>query len=150
MIVIISTPVTSDESLARSQGVRVMDIPTEQKPEPERTVEKKRFAQRGIGIFMVIGSGVLGYLSMVAPLQAAARHEDDVSISMKGVVFVPALFAIGLFLIFTGDRPSQILGTREKPSVLAWIVCIGVGGIGILLYEWLKSRLRAYGYDFSR
>jgi hypothetical protein len=121
-----------------------MNTSTDQPPaKPAR-----KFSERGIGVFMVIGSGVLAYCCIISPLLAASHHEEDVSISMKGVVFVPALFTIGLALVCTGDRPSRLFGTREKPSVFAWVILSAAAGIGILLYEWLKSRLRSYGYGF--
>jgi lipid-binding SYLF domain-containing protein len=48
------------------------------------------------------------------PLQAASRHEENVSISLKGMVFVPTLLGVGLILIFKGNKPSEFLGTRES------------------------------------
>jgi len=123
-----------------------MDTATEQKP--EQPLEKRRSSERGIGIFMVICSGVLGYLALVLPLQEAARHEEEISITMKAVFFVPALFGVGLMLIFSGKKSGEIFGTRESPSPLGIIVCIVMAVVGILLYEWLKSKLRGYGYDF--
>jgi hypothetical protein len=96
---------------------------------------------------MVLGSIVLGYLSIILPLQQAAQHEEEISVSMKGVAFVPALLGVGLVLVFTGDKPSS-LGTRRKPTALGWIFCISIAVMGIVLYEWVKSRLRAHGYAF--
>ena len=120
---------------------------TEQPPPLPPDAVKKRSSEKVIGVCMVLGSVVLGYLSIVLPLQEAAQHEESISVSMKGVAFVPALFAIGLVLVFTGDKPSP-LGTRRKPTVLGWIFCISIAVIGILLYEWVKGRLRAQGYSF--
>ena len=97
---------------------------------------------------MLIGSGVLAYLAIVLPLQEASRHEEDISITMKAVVFVPALFGVGLMLIFTGDKSSEIFGSRQRPSPLGIIICVAMAVVGILLYEWLKGRLRGYGYEF--
>jgi hypothetical protein len=121
--------------------------PTQQPPPLPTADIKKRSSEKVIGVCMVLGSMVLGYLSIVLPLQQAAQHEEEISVSMKGVGFVPALLGIGLVLIFTGDKPSP-LGTRRKPTVLGWIVVISIAVIGILLYEWVKSRLRANGYRF--
>jgi len=122
---------------------------TEQPPAlPPDNAQKKQSSEKVVGVCMVLGSGVLGYLSIVLPLQEAVQHEEEISISMKGVAFVPALLVIGLFLVFNGDKPNSLLGTRRKPTVLGWITCISVAAIGILLYQWLKSRLRAYGYQF--
>ena len=98
---------------------------------------------------MLIGGGVLTYLSVILPLLAASQHEEDVSISRKGVMLAPALIILGLILFLMGnDRAGQLFGTRRKPSAVGLVICIGTAGIGILLYEWLKRQLRAYGYAF--
>jgi hypothetical protein len=103
---------------------------------------------RWIGFFMFIGGLVLGYLAVILPLLAASRHEEDVSISLKGVVLVPGLIVIGLILFFMGnERAGQLMGSKEKHTLLGWVICIVTAGVGILLYEWLRSRLRAYGYN---
>jgi hypothetical protein len=120
--------------------------PTEQIPAPPQTQIKKRSSEKVLGVCMVVASPILGYLSIAVPLQQAAQGEEEISISMKGVGFVPALLGIGLFLVFASDKPNLFLGTRHKPTVLGWIVCIGIAVMGIALYEWLKSRLRAHGY----
>ena len=61
-------------------------------------------------------------------------------------MLVPAFFALGLVLMFMGDRPAEIPGSRQKP--LIGIICVVAVGRGVLLYEWLKSRLRDHGYGF--
>jgi hypothetical protein len=121
-----------------------MDTPTDQKP--KQSVMDKQLTERGIGIFALVGCGVLSYLSIISPLVAASRHEESVSLSMKGAVVVPVLLAIGIINVTMGERASRILGRRQKPSALGWVIYIVTFGIGILLYQWLKSRLREYGY----
>ena len=118
-----------------------MNISTDQNP--QQPVKKMRW----LGFFMFIGGGVLTYLSIISPLLAASRREEDVSISLKGVMLAPALIVLGLILFFMGnDRAGQMFGSRQKPSALGLVICFVTAGIGFLLYEWLKSRLRAYGY----
>jgi hypothetical protein len=103
---------------------------------------------RWLGFFMAIGGGVLAYLAIVSPLVAASHHEEDVSISLTGVMLAPALIILGLILLLMGnDGAGRFLGSRQRPTALGWVICIVIAGIGILLYEWLKSRLRAYGYS---
>lgn len=98
---------------------------------------------------MFIGGGVLAYLSIISPLVAASHHEDEVSVSLKAVIFTPALIIIGLILFFMGnDRAGQLLGSRKTPSPLGIVICLATAALGILLYVWLKNRLRAYGYSF--
>ena len=116
-------------------------------PKPQQPVQKSQRSGRWIGFFMAVGGGVLAYLSIISPLLEAARHEEDVSISLKGVVLTPALLVIGLILLFMGnERAGRMFGTRERKSVLGIVICFVTAGIGFLLYEWLKSRLRGYGY----
>jgi hypothetical protein len=118
-----------------------MNISPDQNPQPP--VKKMRW----LGLIMFIGGGVLGYLAIVVPLLAAAHHEEDVSISLEGVMLAPALMVIGLVLFFMGNnRSGEVFGSRQNPSGLGAVLCLVTAGIGILLYVWLKSRLRAYGY----
>ena len=106
----------------------------------------KQLTERGVGVLALVGCGVLSYLSIISPLLAASRHEESVSFSMKGAIVVPVLLAIGIFNVMMGERASQILGRRQKPSALGWVIYIATFGIGVLLYQWLKSKLREYGY----
>ncbi len=119
-----------------------MDAPTD--PNRQQPASKMRW----IGLFMSIGGGMLAYLSVVSPLLAASHHEEDVSISLKAVMLAPTLLILGLILLLMGnDEAGRLLGSRQRPTPLGWVICIFIAGIGILLYEWLKSRLRAYGYS---
>ena len=103
---------------------------------------------RWIGFFMSLGGGVLAYLSIISPLVAASHHEEDVSLSLQAVMLAPALIILGLILLFAGnDGAGRLMGSRQRPTPIGWVICLVICGIGILLYEWLKSRLRAYGYS---
>jgi hypothetical protein len=119
---------------------------TDQKP--KQSVPKADNSDRILGIFALVGSGVIGYLCIVAPLVAASRHESSVDLSWKGVVVVPVIFAIGIINAIMGDRARPILGRRQMPSPLGWVIYAVTFGIGILLYQWMKGRLRGYGYGF--
>ena len=121
-----------------------MDTQTE--PKPKQTMMNKPLSERGIGVLALIGCGVLSYLSIVAPLLAASRHEESVTFSMKGAVVAPVLLAIGIINIALGEQANRILGRREKPSALGWVIYVVTFGLGVLLYQWGKSKLRAYGY----
>ena len=121
-----------------------MNNPNDQQTKP--SVMNRQLSERGIGVFALIGCGVLSYLSVIAPLVAASRHEESVTLSLKGAVVAPVLLAIGFINVCMGDRASKILGRRQKPSALGWVIYIVTFSLGILLYQWLKSRLRESGY----
>src|SRR5260221_5734179 len=99
-----------------------MDTP--KNPQPKSSVMDKQLSERGIGVFALVGCGVLTYLSIISPLVAASRHEESVSLSLKGAVVAPVLLAIGLINVLMGDRAAQILGRRQKPSALGWVIYI--------------------------
>jgi len=103
---------------------------------------------RWVGFFMFIVGGVLLYFFAVSPLESASHHDGDVSVSLEGVMFAPVLTIIGLILCFLGnDGAGRLFGSRREPKPLGGFIAVALAGIGILLYEWLKSRLRAYGYS---
>ena len=100
------------------------------------------------GLLVFIATAVLAYFAIFLPLLAVWHHEEDVSISRKGVMLAPAIIILGLILFLMGnERAGQMFGSRQRPSALGLAICIVTAGIGILLYEWLKSRIRAYGYS---
>jgi hypothetical protein len=78
------------------------------------------------------------------------NHRESVSLSMQGAVVMPVLLAIGIINVTMGERASQILGRRQGPSALGWVIYIVTFGVGIWLDQWLKSRLREYGYGVLR
>jgi hypothetical protein len=118
-----------------------MDVPVVPKSPP--SAKKMRW----LGFFMFIGGGALAYLAIIMPLIAASRHEDDVSISLKLVMLGPALIILGLILLFMGnDVAGRLLGSRREPTALGVALCLAIAAISILLYEWLKHKLREYGY----
>ena len=122
-----------------------MDTPDRQQTGP--SVMDRQLSDRGIGVLALVGCGILTYLSILSPLIAASHHQESVTLSLKGAVVTPVLLAIGLINVVMGDRAAAILGRRQKPSALGWVIYIATFGIGVLLYHWLKSRLRAYGYE---
>ncbi len=99
-----------------------------------------------LGIFALIGTGALGYLFVFTPLLAASRHASSVDLSLKGVVVVPVIFTLGIINVIMGERARPILGRRQMPSALGFVIYAVSFGLGILLYEWLKVRLRGCGY----
>jgi hypothetical protein len=114
--------------------------------QPKQSATKADNSDRILGIFALVGSGVIGYLCIVAPLIAASRHESSVDLSLKGIVVFPVIFAIGIINIVMGERARSILGRRQMPSLLGWVIYAVTFGIGILLYQLLKTKLRSYGY----
>ena len=113
----------------------------------KQSVMSRELSDRAIGVFALVGTGVIAYLSIISPLLAASRHEESVGLSLKGAVVTPVIFAIGIINVVMGEKARTIIGRRQAPSPLGWVIYIATFGIGILLYQWLKSKLRDYGYQ---
>jgi hypothetical protein len=114
--------------------------------QPRQSMMNRELSDRGLGIFALIGSGVLTYLCVIAPLLAASRHEHSISLSLKGAIVTPVIFTIGIINVIMGEKARQILGRRQMPSGLGWVIYIVAFGLGILLHQWVNIRLREYGY----
>lgn len=96
---------------------------------------------------LVIGLG-LSYLCIYQPLEAANRHEDTVSVSLKGAVICPVIVTAGLVFLIGGKAAKDAFGTREHPSGLSYGFAIVMVAIGFGLYFWLKGELESKGYKF--
>jgi hypothetical protein len=80
-------------------------------------------------------------------LQKARRGEPEVSVSIKGAIIAP-LTLIGIPYLLLGSRVVSFMGTREKPTTLAYLSGIALALVGVGIYVWLRTTLQSYGYDF--
>jgi hypothetical protein len=80
------------------------------------------------------------------PLVAATRHHPKVVYSKTGVLCAVMMLGIGAIYSTMGERTIRFLGTRTKPSPLGWLLYLALIGIGLLVYRWLGTSLRQYGY----
>lgn len=106
----------------------------------------RELSVRGIGILALVGGSIIAYLSLVLPLLAASRHEESVSTTLKGTGITPLVLALGIVYTFFPARATALLGHPQRMTRLGWAFCVVFGLLGIPLYLWLKSKLRAYGY----
>jgi drug/metabolite transporter (DMT)-like permease len=67
---------------------------------------------------------------------------------MKGAILCPLVIVVGAMYAALGERAKAIIGTREDPSWLAWVICIPLVVAGVLLYLWPESELERRGYQF--
>lgn len=104
--------------------------------------------ERLLGVVLLILGGGLGYFCVYQPLEAAWSGSPTVSVSLKGAILTPFCL-IGLMYLALGSRVTQIMGTREKPTTVAYVIAVVAVLLGIGLYIWLRSTLQAHGYDFQ-
>jgi hypothetical protein len=104
--------------------------------------------ERVIGLVMLLGGAVLGYLCIYQPLEAAWSGAPKVSVSLKGAILAP-IGLVGLLYLVLGPRATAVMGTREKPTPAAYIIVAGAALLGLGIYLWLRSTLQAHGYDFQ-
>jgi uncharacterized protein YjeT (DUF2065 family) len=104
--------------------------------------------ERLIGLGLLAAGSVLAYFSVYEPLQAAARQEESISLSLKGAILCPIALVMGPFYLLLGRRATDLLGSREHPKPAAWVVGIVLMLAGVGLYFYLRSVLEAQGYQF--
>jgi hypothetical protein len=104
--------------------------------------------ERVIGV-VLLGVGILlTYLCIYEPLAAAWSGAPKVSVSLKGAIVAP-FGLIGLLYLVLGPGATAIMGTREKPTTAAYLICFAAALIGFAIYLWLRFTLEAHGYDFK-
>ena len=124
-----------------------VDVP--QAKEPERSFWKRELSQRGIGAVVLVCGLALTYLSMISPLLDAARKAESVTVRFELAIIVPLALVTGLVYTLFGDRAAKVLGMlgpRRRPTALGWVFVLVLVGVGFLLFLWLNSTLRSYGY----
>jgi hypothetical protein len=104
--------------------------------------------ERLVGLVMLLAGAALAYFSVYEPLQAAARQEESVSLSLKGAILCPLALAMGAAYLVLGQRAKAVFGTREHPTTAVWVcgVLLVLAGLGLYLY--LRSVIEAQGYQF--
>jgi drug/metabolite transporter (DMT)-like permease len=100
------------------------------------------------GVVALLAGAALAYWCVYEPLEAAARHEPEVSVYLKGAVLCPIAMIGGAVYLILGKRAQSLFGTREHPSSFAWVFGVVLALAGFGLYFWLKSTLEGKGYKF--
>lgn len=105
---------------------------------------------RLIGLLALIGGGLIGWFSILKPLQDAENGAPSISTTMKGAVFAPILVMYGISALIFGDMFDAFLytqnGDKKQLTPLGWVVTLIGVGIGIGVYFWMDSRFKALGY----
>jgi hypothetical protein len=104
--------------------------------------------ERLLGFFLLAVGAFAAYFCIYEPLEASAQNAEKVSVSLKGSILCPIFLVLGLLYAILGPWATKIMGTREEPKPLAWVLGLGLLGAGILLYVWLRITLQNRGYEF--
>lgn len=106
----------------------------------------RELSVRGMGILLFICGSAISYFCVVSPLLAASHHEENLTISIKGIGITPLILALGIAYTFFPAGATELLGHPQKPTRLGWVFAVIAGLLGIPLFLWVKSRLQVYGY----
>lgn len=106
--------------------------------------------QRIVGGAMILAGLAFGYFSVYQPLQSAARHVANLSVSMKSVAVTPLLLVGGIvFLLFPQFTLKHLGGfqssTPKTPVGWAFLVTIILMGFGFWFF--VQGILRSQGYS---
>jgi hypothetical protein len=102
---------------------------------------------RLIGLAMLAGSGLLGYISVYQVFEKAWAHADKISYGMKAVAITPILGILGLAFLLFPQTEGLLRGEDNKPRPLGWVMIVAALGIGIGFSFWFEQQLSALGYN---
>jgi hypothetical protein len=98
-------------------------------------------------ISLAAGIGFMYYF-IWRNLEAMARKQDNLIISLKGVGIGPFFAVFGLYLLIVRPpnlKPSEML---PRQRVIYWTMAILALGSGIFTFFWFKHRTTELGYSF--
>ena len=102
------------------------------------------------GLFILLLGLVIGYFSIIRPLQQAYSHAPNLSLSFKLAFLSPALILLGILAIIvpnvTTDQ-SFILRSPNKLSFAGWILLIAVAIVAFGTYYLLDRQISSLGYN---
>jgi len=102
------------------------------------------------GLFILILGLVIGYFSIIRPLQQAYSHAPNLSLSFKLAFLSPALILLGILAIIvpnvTTDQ-SFILRAPNKLSFAGWILLVAVAIVAFGTYYLLDRQISSLGYN---
>jgi hypothetical protein len=82
------------------------------------------YVGRTAGIVLLIATAVDAFLGILRPIWDAAHHSASVPLMMKATLITPMIFGLGVIYSVFGQKASSILGPRDRPSKLGWVVYI--------------------------
>jgi hypothetical protein len=96
------------------------------------------------GVVALLGSLLLGYLSIYVPISHAMHHREVDSFFMKLAVGVPALLFVGMVLTFFGARGMRFLGVPGRESRWHLGLALLLIVLGFFLLLWVANRVEHY------
>lgn len=103
------------------------------------------------GAFLTVIALVLAKFFMLDVVTAAQAHSDNVSLSMKAILFSIMFFMFGVFLMVTGPFGDNIMRAApgsQKLSPLGWITVVIAVGISFGGYFLFQQYIESFGYKF--
>ena len=106
----------------------------------------------GIGLLVLAGVALMGYLEVWEPLEKMRRHETGVRYSLKILLFLPLFAAVGVGLLGMGlvipwlkDR-SPTHGSSGKKKWLGILLLVVMMAPGWFLFSWFQDEAAKAGY----
>lgn len=106
--------------------------------------------QRIVGILMVLAGTGLAYIDVYQPLNNAARHIPNLTVSMKLIAATPLLLVGGIvFLLFPRFALDHVGGYQSgtPKTAFGWAFVVGVILLGFGFWFLIQAYLRSQGYS---
>jgi hypothetical protein len=94
-------------------------------------------SEKTMGVVLLVAGLACLYLGVIDPPVSGG---DDVLLFSKAVALVPFALVYGIAYTFFTVRATLILGKRNRPTRIGWVVIAGLACAGLALLIWVETR----------
>ncbi len=95
-------------------------------------------SEKTMGVVLLVAGLACLYLGVIDPLRGGAGGS---SFALKTAVLAPLALVYGIAYTFFTMRATLILGRRNRPTRIGWIVIAGLTCGGLALLIWVESKI---------
>ena len=95
-------------------------------------------SEKRMGVVLLLAGLACVYLGVIEPLRVGSGGNRFL---LKTAALAPMALVYGVAYTFFTRRATLILGRRNKPTRVGWVVIAGLACAGLALHIWVESQV---------